>query len=184
MKLTFVRIYVVFIALGDYLYRAWAMYIPAHWVRLLFIRRTLSKVGKGCFFAMGIETRKGKNIQVGNHSVINKRVLLDGRGGRLSIGSNVDIAQDVNIWTLSHDPHHDFHDTVGGDVTIHDHVWIASRATILPGVTLGRGAVVAAGSVVTRDVPPMAMVAGAPARVIGQRKSRLLYTLDHQPWFR
>ncbi len=133
---------------------------------------------------MGVETRSGKNISIGDHTVVNKRVLLDGRGGKLTIGSQVDIAQEANIWTLSHDPHDDFHATRGADVTIEDYVWIGARATILPGVRIGRGAVVAAGSVVTRDVPPMTIVAGVPARAIGIRKSELKYTLDHRPWFR
>ena len=55
------------------------------------------------------------------------------------------------------------------EVVIEDDVWIGSRATILAGVTVGRGAIVGAGAVVTRSVPPMAIVAGVPARVIGQR---------------
>jgi maltose O-acetyltransferase len=84
---------------------------------------------------------------------------------------------------LQHDLHSDAHLDEGGDVVIEDHVWIASRATILPGVRIGRGAVVASCSVVTKDVPPLAIVAGVPARVIGTRRSRLDYRLDFRPWF-
>ena len=62
---------------------------------------------------------------------------------------------------------------------IEDHVWIGTRATILPGVTLGRGCVVAAGAVVTRDVPPLAIVGGVPAKVIGARPDEAThYVLD------
>lgn len=132
---------------------------------------------------MGVEIRKGANIEIGDRVVINPRVLLDGRGGRLVIGDDVDIAQEVNIWTLEHDVHSDSHAIVGGDVVIEDHVWIASRATILPGVTIGRGAVVASNSVVTKDVPSLAIVAGVPAQVVGRRRNSLTYRLDYKPWF-
>ena len=184
MKKAAVTVYVALLALKDYFYRTWIMQVPFYAIRLFFIKKTVARVGRGCFFAMGVETRRGKNIAIGNHCIINKNVLLDGRGGTLTLGDNVDIAQEVNIWTLSHDPHDDFHTTRGANVRIEDFVWIASRATILPGVRLGRGAVVAAGSIVTKDVPPMSIVAGVPAKVIGQRTSQLSYTLDYRPWFR
>jgi maltose O-acetyltransferase len=132
---------------------------------------------------MGLQLRKPKNIMIGHHVIINRNVLLDGRGGKLIIGNNVDIAQETNIWTLEHDIHDDYHKDIGGNVIIEDYVWIASRCTILPGVTIGRGAVVATNSVVTKDVPAMAIVGGIPARVIGERKSKLKYSLKNKPWF-
>ena len=68
---------------------------------------------------------------------------------------------------------------------IGDWAWLSFRSTILPGVTIGEGAVVAAGAVVTRDVPPYAIVAGIPARVVGERPRELDYDLNTQaaPWF-
>lgn len=183
MKKAATTFYIVYLAFKDYLYREWGMYIPFHVIRHFLISKTLSDIGRDCFFAMGVETRYGKNIRIGDHCIINKRVLLDGRGGSLTLGNNVDIAQEVNIWTLSHDPQDDQHTTRGADVVIEDYVWLASRATILPGVRIGRGAVVGAGSVVTRDVAPMSIVGGVPAVKIGERKSRLEYQLHHQPWF-
>ncbi len=183
MKKLAVQLYIPLLALKNYVFRAWILFIPFHAVRLFFIKRTLKSVGKNCFWSMGVEILEGRNISVGHHCVFNKKVLLDGRGGRLIIGNQVDIAREVNIWTLSHDPDDDQHRTKGGDVTIGDYAWIASRVTILPGVRIGRGAVVAAGSVVTKDVGELAIVAGVPARVIGYRKSRLHYSLDYNPWF-
>jgi len=132
---------------------------------------------------MGLEVRNGKNISIGNNCVFNKKVLLDGRGGRLIIGNNVDIAQETNIWTLQHDVHDDMHGNDGGDVIIEDYVWIASRVTILPGVRIGKGAVVASNSVVTKDIPSMSIVGGIPAKIIGERRSGLKYQLFYQPWF-
>lgn len=68
---------------------------------------------------------------------------------------------------------------------IEDYVWIASRATILPGVILGKGAVVASGAIVTKDVPPLAIVAGCPAKIIGYRKGDVLqYRHNCRPWFK
>jgi maltose O-acetyltransferase len=68
-------------------------------------------------------------------------------------------------------------------VIIGDHVWIAYRAVILPGVTIGEGAVVAAGAVVTRDVEPFPIVAGVPAKKIGERNRNLDYQLHFSPLF-
>lgn len=167
-----------------YLVNEWIMFIPFHAVRLLFIKQLLNKAGQQTYFLMGLEIRKGENISIGNNCVINKKVLLDGRGGNLIIGNNVDIAQETNIWTLEHDVHDDYHKDKGADVIIEDDVWIASRCTILPGVTIGRGAVVASNSVVTKNVPQMAIVGGVPAKIIGTRKSELKYKLNYSPWFK
>jgi len=109
--------------------------------------------------------------------VVNHNVLLDGRGGLLTLANNVDVAQEVVIWTLGHDVHDDFHRDIVAPVTIENYVWIGHRAIIMPSVALGRGAVV------TKSVPVMSIVAGVPAKVIGQRQSALSYTKFHHPWF-
>lgn len=167
----------------NYVFRIIIMNVPFHWFRLLFVKKSLKHLGTNTNFLMGVEIRLGKNISIGDNCAVNARVLLDGRGGQLKIGNNVDIAQETNIWTLEHDVHCDYHKDKGADVVIEDYVWIASRCTILPGVTIGKGAVVASNSVVTKDVPEMAIVAGIPAKVIGTRKSGLKYQLNYSPWF-
>jgi len=173
-----------FLGLFKYIFREFIMKFPSHTIRLFFIRRVIKSIGKGSFVCMGVEFKGySGNITIGDNSVVNTKVILDSRGGELSIGDNVDIGQETNIWTLQHDPDNDFHDTKGGSVIIEDYVWIATRVTILPGVKIGRGAVVAANSVVTKDVPEMAIVAGVPARVISYRKSKLKYTLKYRPFF-
>ena len=109
--------------------------------------------------------------------------MLDGRGGEVIIHDCVDIAQETNIWTLEHDVNDNYHKTKAGDVEIFDHVWIASRVTILPGIKIGRGAVIAACSVVTKDVPEKAIVAGIPAKIIGYRNNDLKYKNHYYPYF-
>jgi len=176
----------ILLYLGRYLFNL-SMNLPCHYLRWSLIKLIMvQKMGKGNFFSMGIDFKGGrkKNLIVGDYCFFNKKITFDLRGGNLIIANNVDIAQEVNIWTLEHNPHDDYHKTIGGNVIIHDYVWIASRATILPGVTIGRGAVIATNSVVTKDVPPMTIVGGIPAKVIGIRQSKLLYILDSfRPWF-
>ena len=171
-------------AVIDYLVNEWFMFFPSHRIRRCIIKQRISSLGKDTWFLMGTEIRTGKNILIGNNCSINKRVLLDGRGGNVIIGDNVDIAQEANIWTLQHVPNSDTHNVTGKDVVIEDYAWIASRATILPGVTIGKGAVVATGAVVTKDVPPMMIVGGVPASIIGERKSKLQYKINYRPKLR
>jgi maltose O-acetyltransferase len=157
--------------------------VPVHAVRLFVYRHALRmQIGEGSsvhwrtsFFGPG-------HIVIGRHSVIGNDVFLDGRSG-LTIGDNVNVGGHVHIYSLEHDPHAPDFGTKGGPVTVHDRAYVASRSTILPGVTIGEGAVVAAGAVVTADVPPYTIVGGVPARKIGDRRSDLRYTLgSHLPF--
>ena len=177
------RIFYIIFRFHAYVLRRWVSCIPFHLIRLQIYRWSGLTAGKKCSILMGCELRYPNKITLGDHGVINRDVLLDGRGGPLTIGNNVDIAQEVVIWTLGHDIQDDFHRDKGAPVTIEDYAWIGHRAIIMPGVTIGRGAVVAAGAVVTKSVAPMTIVAGVPAQVIGQRQSALSYTKCHRPWF-
>ncbi|MBF0110249.1 MAG: glycosyltransferase [Magnetococcales bacterium] len=156
--------------------------IVRRWVhRLYLIQGEGSNILSGVeFLYSGLDRNK---IRIGRNSVIGNRVVLDGRGGAIIIGDCVDIARECALFTLQHEPDDDHHGVRGGDVVIEDHVWIAARVTVLPGVTIGRGAVVATNSVVTRNVEPMAIVAGNPARKIGIRRSKLDYVLNYFPYF-
>ena len=117
-------------------------------------------------------------VSIGAHSRINRKCMLDIRGG-LTIGEQVSISPEVAILTAAHNVVDPGFRVELGPVVIEDHVWIGSRAMILGGVTLGRGSVVAAGAVVTKDVPPLTIVAGVPARPIGMRPHEAAhYTLD------
>lgn len=84
---------------------------------------------------------------------------------------------------MEHDVNDPQHISVGADVVIDDYVWIGARSTIMPGVKIGKGAVVGTCALVTKDVPPLAIVGGIPAKIIGQRKNALTYNLRYIPWF-
>ena len=116
----------------------------------------------------GVHIRSPKNIIIESGVSIGPKVLLDGRKG-LTIGRSAVIAYDAVIWTLNHDYNDINFCTKGDAVKIGDFAWICSRSIILPGVTIGEGAVVASGAVVTKDVPPYAIVGGIPAKIIGKR---------------
>ena len=114
-------------------------------------------------------------VNIGRHSWIGPFCLVYGNGD-VSIGDNVLVAGHSSINTVSH--HFERCDIPINDQGIHcdpvrieDDVWIGMNAVILQGITIGRGAIVGAGAVVTRDVPPWSIVTGVPARVIRQRSN-------------
>ncbi|EFO3596123.1 acyltransferase, partial [Escherichia coli] len=115
-------------------------------------------------------------------TTINKNVYIDGRGG-VTIGSNVSISPYVRIITASHDVNCPNFSLILKPVIIKDYVWICTSSIILPGVTLGYGAIVAAGAVVTKNIPDYAIVAGNPAKVIGYRSETLHYNPLWRPTF-
>ncbi len=124
--------------------------------------------------ATGLLTRLGKGVRIGRNSNLGDYNFVGGAGG-VTIGENVLIGQYVSF----HPQNHVFSDpdvpikqqgTTEQGIVVEDDVWIGARVTILDGVRVGRGAVIAAGAVVTRDVPPYAVVAGVPARVIKWRR--------------
>lgn len=160
------------------------MCIPINTIRILYSKIWLKHLGRNTYIARNVEIRSPYRVTIGNNTNINKNVLLDGRGLGLTIGNNVDIAQEVNIWTLQHDYNSPDYSSEKKETIIEDYVWIASRATLLPGVKIGRGAVVATCAVVTKDVPPLSIVAGIPAKVIGYRKDIMNYKLGYRPWFK
>ncbi len=110
-----------------------------------------------------------KNIRIGDGTFINTEVRFGVPEAPVTIGRNCEIGPRVMFETLNHglafEPgkrRGSFHQPI----VVEDEVWIGAGAILLPGVTVGRGAVVAAGAVVTRDVPPFTVAAGVPARVI------------------
>lgn len=153
-------------------------YVPSHRFRNLAYRSagvrlpwTSSIHWRARFFAP-------EGLSVGEHTTIGNDGFFDGREG-IRIGSCVNVAAEVRIYTREHDIDDPWFAETGGPVTIEDYAYVGTRVTILPGVTVGRGAVVATGAVVTKDVPPYTLVGGVPAKPIRARSRDLRYRLGY-----
>src|ERR1035437_9508153 len=153
--------------------------IPSRCLRMLFYRRIMGfTLGKQTSIFLKCRFDCAKNLAIGSPSVINQGCRLDSRGG-LRIGNNVSISEEVCILTADHDPKTSDFRGRPRPVVIEDYVFIGTRAMILPGVTVHRGAIVAAGAVVSRDVQALGIVGGIPARSIGTRNPVLSYTTEY-----
>ena len=164
--------------------------LPSHHCRRFFYRLSGMKIGSGSTLHMLGRIYDPRHIRIGDDTIIGERFSLDGRkqlpnsNGGLEIGNHVDIANEVMIWTSQHDVHsEDFH-AIEEKVTIGDYVFIGPRSIILPGVKIGKGAIIGAGSVVTKDVGEKEIVGGTPAKIIGKRKvEKLNYKLGRARLF-
>lgn len=165
-----------------YLYNSFITRVPIYSVRHAFLRYCFGiKIGKKSSVHMGCFVT-GRKISIGDSTTINRRCYLDGRKG-VRIGNCVSISPEVYILSLTHNLQDPEFDTVGKEVVIEDYAWIGARAMIMPGVTISRGCVVGAASVVTKTFPPYSIVAGVPAKVIGQRNPDFRYQPIYFPYF-
>jgi len=164
-------------------YYALARFLPAStgpggrlWrrVRYLVCSPLFASCGTNVNVEHGAMFRTGRLISIGNNSGLGVRAWIE---GPVTIGADVMMAPDVIVLTQNHE----FASTAipmirqglaePRPVVIEDDVWIGTRVIILPGVTVGQGSVVAAGAVVTKDVPPWTVVGGNPAKVLRYRKT-------------
>ena len=141
-------------------------------VRTAILRSAGFRVGAGTTVMGNIVVIGGRhasaNVVIGERCFINVGCRLDATA-RIEIGNDVSFGPDVLVTTSTHeseDPRRRSGDLGGSPVRIGDGAWIAARAVLLPGVTIGEGAIVGAGAVVTRSVPPQTLVGGVPARTI------------------
>ncbi len=149
--------------------------IPSHTLRNFFYRNIAGiKIGEDSTISMHCTFSTFSNITIKNNTALSQGVFLDGRG-TLVIGNNVNIGKNVHIYTAQHDPQSPTFDYIKKKVEVKDHVWIASDVIIIPGVTIGEGAVLAAGAVVTKDVQPYTIVGGNPAKFIKKRNKKIRY---------
>ncbi len=157
-----------------------AVHLPASHQKWSFGAKRLR-----AFCARHMLTSCGQNVNVERHARFGRGVTLGDRSGiginasigeQTHIGSDVMMGPDCVIYTRNHRfdrldiPMREQGYGPVEPVVIGDDCWIGGRVTILPGVHIGNGAVIAAGAVVTKDVPPFAVVGGVPAKIIYNRK--------------
>lgn len=181
--------------------------IPSHTIRLFLYRYLFRvKIGHDSSIHWLARFNLPSGIEIGHNTIIGNDAFLDGRFFRkwkgnefkplaylsdlinpkerpLKIGNNVSIAGEVRVYTMQHDIDSPDFREVEGPVTIDDYVVIGTRVTILPGVHIGKGAVIASGAVVTEDVESYALVGGVPAKFIRKQATDLRYTLKFSRLF-
>ncbi len=115
-------------------------------------------------------------IEIGDEVAINHGCSLDGGRGKIIIGDQTRIANNVTIYAFNHGMHPDMpiyqQNANSKGVVIGKDVWIGAQAGIVDGVTIGNGAVIGMGAIVTKDIPDYAIVAGNPAKIIGDRRDK------------
>ena len=137
-------------------------------------RRHLKHLGEGTVLQPGIFINSPELVSIGANCNFAQRTFLTGGGG-IDIGDRVGFGPDTKVWSVNHrfeDP--DTPWLLQGwekkPVVIEDDVWLGASVFVMPGVRIGKGAIVSAGTVVGKSVPPYSIVAGNPGRVIGWRK--------------
>lgn len=164
----------------DYILNTFVNKIPFPKIRMELYRNAGMDVDPTSNIMMHAFVLQARSIHIGPNCIIGPFTTLDGRG-TLSVGKNVNIAGEVLTICGHHDVDSPTAEGLLGKVVIEDNAWIAMRATILPGVTVGEGAYVAAAALVNRDVEPYTLVGGVPARKIRDRNRDIQYKLEHFP---
>jgi len=134
-----------------------------------------ARIARGVALSPMLASGSKNFLSIGEDSFVGRVTLHLHRD--VKIGRRVVINDGVTIFTASHDPKSPNFATTYGSVVIEDYAWVATGASILPGVTIGQGAVVGAFALVTKNVPAFAVVGGNPAREVSQRVA----TLDYNP---
>ena len=158
-------------------------YIPIHFVRKFFYVFSGVEIPLDSTIHNGANFFKPNSITIGHDTIIGDHCFLDGRAP-LTIGNHVGIASQVLIYNDEHDINSPEYGNSFGPVTIGDYVFIGPRAIILPNVKIGKGAVIAAGAVVTKDIPEYEIWGGVPAKKISDRKiTNPNYKIGRPMWF-
>ena len=144
-----------------------------HFIRNLFFRIIFKRYGAGGLFDYRSFARYPWRVSIGNNVDINRGCELyssmQTNQGTITLEDNVTLGPGVIIFSSSHDYKTPDYSDISAPVTICRNTWIGGKTIILPGITIGEGAVVGAGSIVTRNIPAYCVAVGSPARVIKKR---------------
>lgn len=173
-----IQIYFIVVALFNLLYNV----LPFFYFKKMLLDFFSIEVGKYSYIHTPVKFFSFRNIRVGEYTTINGHCYLDNRK-EIVIGSNVNIAHGTRIYTLGHNLNSPELEEVGAGVKIEDDVFVFSNVLIMPGVHIGRGAVVFPGSVVVKDVDPYTMVGGNPAKYIKDRQKIDFVRKVYDYWF-
>lgn len=155
-------------------------YIPSHHLRQWYYTKIMNfSLRKETSILMGVSFDQKGGLVLGENSIINQNCRLDTRGN-IEIGNRVSISANVIILTVDHDIYSVDCKGRAAPVVIEDYVFIGTKAMILKGVTIGKGAVVSAGAVVTKSIPPYEIWGGVPAKKIGERRQNLDYIFSYR----
>jgi maltose O-acetyltransferase len=121
-----------------------------------------------------------ENIKIGDNSVIGRNCHLL---GNITIKNNVSITADTYIFSSSHYKDSPIFEAYTRPVIIEDYAWIGARAMILPGLIIGKGAILGAASTATKNIPDYEVHTGAPAKKVAVRSEKLSYNLNYFPYF-
>lgn len=148
--------------------------LPSRRLRMaLYSFLSRGNISKKAYIGLGVRILDIRNVKIGANSNINFESILDGRGGRIEIGENVDIAPQVNLWTLEHNPKDPHHASISGKVIIGDHCWLANRVTVLPNTYISENSILAAGALVKGEYKVNNILMGSKAAVVGTRSAEL-----------
>lgn len=142
-------------------------------IRKAVFKLLFAQYGRNTYIDYGCYMRYMARIKVGNNVSVNKGCRFYGsffeKNTYITIGNNVAIGPEVSIFAAGHDYNYIDLPDIAASVEIGNNVWIGGRSIILPGVKIGEGCIIGAGSIVTKDIEPWSVAVGAPAKIIKKR---------------
>lgn len=154
--------------------------LPSRHLRKWFYQLLGAKLGKGTVLCRRTEVLLPLGLKMADRVSVGWFAELDARGG-ITVDHDTNIASHAKLITGSHDIDDPEYTADFRPITIGHHCWIGTGAMVLQGVTIGDGAVVAAGAVVTKDIPPYEVWGGVPAKFIRKRPEGMEYTIGVAP---
>ena len=162
-----------------YLYNYWLTFFPVHSIRLFYLRNFMNiPIGKNSFIHMGCIFYE--NVVIGNNTVVGRSCRLL---GNITVKNNVSITAESYLISSSHYKDSPVFESFTKPILIEDYAWIGARSMVMPGVIIGKGAILGANSIAVNNIPSYAIYGGNPAKMIGKRLNNQEYILMYNPLF-